>query len=700
MHETAVGAEADLNSRELKRQQSPLAPRLQFTRVVVSRLDAIAALVLIAVAAFARLLGSDPVLIRQLNLLDDSWVIDIAYRCGRGNWLGKDVVFTYGPLYEFMVGLPARLLHQTDVGFIYRTWPTIPIALSILLVYGIGRLLLGFVPAWKRLLFLLGVSYFWCPFDIRPILIVFVFAVLARGLAALTSRAALFLACVASLLVIGAFLVSADTGIYSAATLFIVLFWTLCFKRQRTRETLRFGLIATALIGIGMFVVNAICASLFDFRIWRSTVAQVSNYRWGQPSGLLPDMSFAVKIIACASVLALGSAWMFRRTDLKTVTRHPLFLVSGFCVATLCLQSGLVRSDWAHLAPALFPAICIMALLLLGTGPVGTRPTLLWTGLALVATTWVAFVPAERPWESRLLSRNWKVERVSGDCPSGTQYFQQACLSTPQFQALSNAAAFLKNSSGSEVLVFPYENVLAVAGGKVAAGGVLQTYAANGDFLMAEQLKSLGHDRPELAIYGLDDIASWRIDDVSNFSRSPKVWYLLQQNYRFDSSLGGGFLGLRKDEARSSHWKESCENVVGFGPKLLRLSGPGIYDLGDVAFSEPYDFIRLQVRLTYPIWWKLSKPSAVALLLQFSDGSMKVVRGIFPPNQDTEFWIYPWAESNLARYFLPDPQQWRLGSYRPAVTHLAIGVAPYDSISVLPSAIEVHKAEAVSITLQ
>ncbi len=683
-----------------ERQDTSSALALSVVGPVLRRLDALATLVTVAVIVSVRLFVAKPVYLPTLKLVDDSWIIDIAYRYSRGNWLGRDVLFTYGPLYEFMIGFPSRVMHQSDIGFIYGTWSVIPIAVSILLVYGIGALLLGSEPVWKRLLFLSVLVYFWCPFDVRPILVVFVLAVLVRAMANLDARTVLPWAAVASALIIGAFLVSADTGIYSGAALAIVVFWAFCFQRQCRRDLVRFGLITATLITAWVFVVNAVAGNVLEFRLWRGALEEASNYRWAVPLGLQPDMVSFITVIVCATVLVLGLAWMFRRADALAVTRRPLFLCSGFCMAVLCLQSGLVRSDWGHVGPATFPAVAMVGLVLLGTGPVQRQTTLLLAGLALVASVFVATIPSHRLWAFRLLTSNWTVHRVDGECPSGTQYFQQACMNVREFLVLSSAEKFLKGSADPKALVFPWENVLAVAAGKLAVGGVLQSYFAHGDFLLNQQLESLHRDRPELAIYGVDDVTSWRMDGVSNFSRSPKEWLYLQQSYRFDSALSAGFVGLRRDDERSKRWKESRESLVDFRPRVLRLSGPGTYDLGNVDWTMPYDFLRLEVRFTYPIWWKLSKPSAVAVLLHFSDGSVKVAGGVFPPNKDSEFWIYPWEETHLWRYFLPDPQQWRSGGYRPAVTHLEIGVAPFDTISVLPSAIEVRKAEAVRINLE
>ena len=696
----AEGALQD-EGRDAKPQSRPNVNAFAWMRFLLLRLDAIVALAMVVMTAAFRLSSTKIIYIPHLSLIDDSWNLDIAHRFSRGCWLGRDVIFTYGPLYELMTGLPARILHQPGIGSLFGTWATIPICLSVVLVYGIGTLLLGSEPVWKRVIFLVGIIFFCCPLDIRPLICVFILAALVRTVASLTSRTVLRRAAAISLLLIAASLVSADAGIYNAATFFIVVFWAFCFEHRSRREIAVFGLTMATLVVAWMLVLNSILGSLLDFRFWRINAAQVSNYRWGQPTSLNPSMEFFMVCIAyTTALLTLMPAWVLRRTEASTLPRRPLFLCSGFCVAILYLQSGLVRADWVHFSQAIFPAVAIVTITFLGTGTIARRSTWIWMGVALLVAAFVSLGVMQRLWGPQLLRNNLVVQRVNGACPVGTQYFQQACLDISDVEILSSAERFLAGSPDPKAIVFPYQNLLAIAAGKLAAGEILQSYAANGELLMAQQLQSLQHDRPELAIYGVDDLASWRIDQVSNFSRSPGVWFFLQQNYKFDSKLAGGFVGLRRDEERSRRWKESCEDADTFRPKTLKVSAAGVYDFGGVSWSNPYDFIRLEDRFKYPISWMLGKPAAVAVLLQLSDGSVKVAHVVLPPNRDTELWIFPWDEADLSRYFLPDPQQWRESSVRPAVTRLAISVVPYDAISVLPSAIEVRKVQAVSLALQ
>jgi len=699
MDQTTAKGELQREDRAAKPPNSLKVNALAGMRFLLLRLDAIIALAMVVMTAACRFSSTKAIYIPHLSLVDDSWLLDIAYRFSRGCWLGRDVIFTYGPLDELMTGLPARILHQPGLGSLSGTWATIPVCLSIVLVYGTGTLLLDSEPVWKRVIFLVGIIFFCCPLNIRPTICVFTLAALVRIMAALSFRTVLRRASAVSLLLIGAFLVSADAGIYNAATFFVVLFWAFCFEHRSRREIACFGL--ATLVLAWMFVLNAILGTLFDFRYWLINAAQVSNYRWGQPTGLDTLMEFGMAIIVCATtMLTLMTAWTLRQSDARILTRRPFFLCSGFCVAILYLQSGLVRADWVHFSQAIFPAVAIITITFLGAGSAARSSTWIWTGVSLLVATVVSFGLMQPLWGRELLRNNLVVRRVSGACPAGTKYYQQACLDISDVELLSSAGRFLNGSPDPKAIVFPYQNLLALTAGKLAAGGVLQSYAANGELLMAQQLQSLRRDSPQLAIYGPDDLVSWRIDQVSNFSRSPGVWLFLQQNYKFDSKLARGFIGLRKDEERSRQWKESWEDADAFRPRTLKVSSAGVYDFGSVRWNTPYDFIRLEVRVEYPIWWKLRKPSAVAVLLQLSDGSVKTAYVVFPPNKDTELWIFPWNEADLSWYFLPDPRQWRGGSARPSVTRLAISTEPHDSISVLPTAIEVRKVQAVSLALQ
>ena len=666
------------------------------------RLDAIAAVITAFVFVSFRLFSSQTVSLSKLHPLDNSWIVDLPFRSTHGSWLGRDVLFTYGFLYELIAGLPSILSGQTQLGFLFRTWPMVQTAISVALVYGVGAVLLGAESVWKRILFFAVLLCFWCPFELRQITVLFVLAVLVRAVLHLSAQNMVLRSVSASLLIAAGFLYSADTGIYSLACFFVVEFWAFWFLPQSRKDLLRFGLFTIFLMTVWVLLVNAVMGHLLEFRLWRGAFEEVSNYRWAMAAAFDLDMFPLLLVVGIATVVVWVAAWVLRRAESPAITRHPVFLVSAMSMMILYFQSGLVRSDSGHIVLATFPAIALSCLILFGSGPVRREISWALMATAVVASGVFAVIRTNGPWDGwRLATPEWlTVDEVSGECPSGTAYFQQTCIDRVPLQLFTWAQNFLDESPDPKAIVFPHENIFAVAAGKVAAGGVLQSYSAHGDFLMDWELEGLRRDRPQLGIYGIDKFGSVPVDGVTNFSRSPKVWFYLQQNYRLAAEGPGGFLGLIRDDERPKHWKESRESLTGFSPRLLPVTEPGVFDLGNVAWAKPYDFLRLDLRFNYPVWWKLRKPSLVTFAVHFADGSRKVARGVFPPNQETEFWLYPWSEAELGRYFQSDPQQWRTQANRPALTGVELTVKPIDAISVLPTAVEVRRIEAVSIGLE
>ena len=49
-----------------------------------------------------------------VNLIDDSWILDASFKASRGVWFGRDVIFNYGPLFQWLSSAPARWLGLFD----------------------------------------------------------------------------------------------------------------------------------------------------------------------------------------------------------------------------------------------------------------------------------------------------------------------------------------------------------------------------------------------------------------------------------------------------------------------------------------------------------------------------------------------------------------------------------------------------------
>ena len=42
------------------------------------------------------------------GLIDDNWHLDASFKALRGIWVGRDLAFTHGPLFQFLSSIPAR----------------------------------------------------------------------------------------------------------------------------------------------------------------------------------------------------------------------------------------------------------------------------------------------------------------------------------------------------------------------------------------------------------------------------------------------------------------------------------------------------------------------------------------------------------------------------------------------------------------
>jgi len=226
-----------------------------------------------------------PILIRHLSLtivsglnpIDDSWILDTSDKAAGGIWLGRDVAFTLGPLYQWMSSAPARHL-GISTGSVYATWYTVPLLVIILSTFLTARLLLPEAAAWRRALLVLLAVVFWSAPDVRVSLALFAFAVFVR----VTDRevasvgAPLAAGCVAAAICVAGFLVSADTGIYSVAALFLCVAAGVIVTERR-RQLAQFLLMAAICFVLLMLVTNHCVSSTLDFKFWRSSFVIANN---------------------------------------------------------------------------------------------------------------------------------------------------------------------------------------------------------------------------------------------------------------------------------------------------------------------------------------------------------------------------------------------------------------------------------------
>ncbi len=263
------------------------------------------------------------------------------------------------------------------------------------------------------------------------------------------------------------------------------------------------------------------------------------------------------------------------------------------------------------------------------------------------------------------------------------------------------------SNDGDSVLIFPYQYMFAVAARRNVAGSVEQSFLANGAYLSKFDIAGMERAAAPVGLYIPDatpsqygsPVLSLPIDEVSNFTRTPDVWFWVFRHYRSDRRVAPGIFGLRRDESRNTRISMQ-ETPLAVPLKTYSITQPtAVIDLGAPDLpGESADFLRLRMKVSYSPLWKLRKPERLQLEITRADGSRSLRSFVVEPNVTSDVWFYPWNEADLSNYFDNDESRWRT-SLRPAVVGLRLRVTPLDWFSQKPESIAIESADAVRFSL-
>ncbi len=639
-----------------------------------------------------------------LDLLDGSWLLDTSYKAATGIWFGRDVTFTYGPLFQWLSSAPSRWL-GISTGTVYATWYTLPWFVTILATFFSAWLLLHEASAWKRRLFVLLAVVFLSRPDLRASVAIVVFLGFLRlaDVMASDTRIRVLPGLAAGAVCIVCFLLSADAGLSAVASLLLSVAATCAVKRSLPGAGFRlmcFLALAGASFAVLMLATNAAMASPLNFKFWHSSFTVATSYRWLVPSGMPKAGKRLVLSTLAMGVVVFGLAWRWREADSRSWTRRPAFLLAGFGFAFLMLQSGLVRSDWGHVRLAIFPMVFLAGAILVAGRPSAPLISGLLVGIAVAGTLLVAHPePAFTP--SGLLAKWREIQNPTLACPDGFRAFDQACFRTADSQLLSSVSAYVDQHTdpGAPILVFPYETAFGLTSRRVVAGGVMQSYLVSGEYLTSIELAGLRRSDPLFGLYFPDGVLSQGVDGIPNFTRSPEPWFYLLRHYRFAGSPANGVLGLARDETRDSRLTFSQQTLGNASGEIAITHRNSAVDLGPIQWpTGGADFLQLRLLVTYSAWWRIRKPSQVSLQITFADGSQRRLPFLVEPNRVSEVWLYPWDAAKMGSYFAADESQWRLAS-RPAIVGLKLLITRLDWISVVPSRVSIESVAAVRMSM-
>jgi hypothetical protein len=636
----------------------------------------------------------------EINLIDDSWHLDTSFKASRGLWFGRDVVFTYGPLFQWLASTPVRL-RNVSMGAIHATCMLLPLWCMFLAGYLTGVLLLPEQPAWKRFVLVILLCVFWMPWESRTPFAVFSFAAFLRGWYALSQQTIrpVMLGGGAALLCVIAFLYSADAGAYALMALLLTLL-AVAWEKRRDQRLLRAcasALVAFATASLVLVIaVNTFAAKPFDFSFWRNSLAILVGYRWIEPA----SMTKIGKLHLLAATLVGGLVFLMRGVTARDhhlgITARSGFLLSAFAFAFLAMQSGLVRSYLLHIVGAVYVMVFLAGVVLFSSS------SRVGAALAVLFAVGCSFFLGESPLLLATIRQNYV---HLGDrlmvCPSGFREFDQVCYPGEFTSILQTTSTYLQQRSGPNdfIVIFPYQTIFGIASRRNVAGGVMQTYLVSGPYLSQVDIAGLEQAAAPVGLYLPEGELSVPVDGVPNFTRSPEAWLWTFRHYRVEEEPAPGIFGLQRDDSRAARITSDSRPLNATLQNYPVRKRSSVLDLGDIAWpTDDADFVRLRIKVHYSLWWKLRKPARLVLQIEHADGRYDRKPFIVEPNVSSEIWFYPWDDAELAPYFDAEEAHWRTRP-RSAVTRLRVLVMPFDWVSVQPDSIEVQSADAVKFSM-
>lgn len=463
----------------------------------------------------------------SMNTLDDSWHLELPWRLSRGEFSGRDLIFTYGPLFQLVHGGPALLFGGGAPESLVR-WEYVGPAIACALLLWWLLAATGAPAGWRAAGVVLWPLLF--PVAIKPVFALAVLAWIGRGLAApLTKgsrpdRAVLALAAAGAPLTL---LYAFDMGLMTfLATL------ALC-GGAAAGATLTKGEHAIALRRNTAWTAGAAAAGFAAFALVTVLVG-FSRYlpdSWAVATGYSGKMAIAATEAIlwrlgrgfATGIVILGAcsflAW--REWKQSRAIQAPLAAVAAVAVlASAWTRYGLTRGDESHLQVALDP-VKTLALLLV---PLAVRTLYGWRAgatAALIATI-AAFWVSDRSPGTAWSTARYGFYRI--------QHLQRAPAEIDvQHPGIAQAAAAARELPGDAVFVWPWASAVNVLSGKANPAWTMQSYVAHTDALEESTVARLGTS--PVVVFG-----EVQLDGIANQTRTPVIFRHLLDHYELSGS--------------------------------------------------------------------------------------------------------------------------------------------------------------------
>lgn len=529
-------------------------------------LDAVVLAIALVVVLPDRLFVAQQSLDHDFNLIDDSWKLELPARLARGEWAGRDFVFTYGPLYQLLHGV-GPFFAPDNVAVQLRLARVLEAPLGVASLW-IALVAVGAPAAWRRGLFLVWTLLFVATdrnlagADLKPMAAVMAMALGGRVL--ITGPRVGIAA--AWLLGPGlATLYSFDMGLMLLAALLTTLVVSFAVARFRPWPTRSAPLAAFGWLlgGVILFIgVFRLLPGFEDYIPASLTIAASYTEKMAIPLGpILPYPLLAAALIDLA-LCAIVLAKIPKDRNERSLAASGFALLATALFALGWLRYGVTRSDMHHVlravlpsvfvAGVLFPAWCVQARL---------APGFAWSAASLpLVVASVCYLLVLDGWRGRLAA--WS---------DGSLTAPTALRANPGMTAAIEGVA-----RRPEPNVYQWGNatILQMAGGKRNPAWTVQTVVATAEELERGTVRGL-EDVSDLSVFLAPPLLE--VDGIPEEFRTPRIYEYLLRDFELDGPPEDSLLFLRPAPEGARVWKSTPLLRIGrddFNGDAMRIGLP------------------------------------------------------------------------------------------------------------------------------
>lgn len=551
--------------------------------------------------------------------LDPSWFLELENQLRQGHIMGRDTYFTYGPLSQIIMSAGIALRGNTPVinGFttgylMFEIAGVFLFTLAIMLVPQIRW-------HWAALIFCIGFLLDGV-LNMRQAMVLFTIAVLIRAMDAPLSRRYWQSALAGGSCFI-AQLMTSEIGVYTilAACVLLVVLCLLAALPQNLIPFMRnlhpWQVYASSLaICLSSFVaLNGLLEVIFQltspaytaFDYVRYTAAIMAGYNYTMATPWSLDTKSSLMLLALIGFCAIAAILMLW----KSPRAHVHLLLGLGVAAALNLKSTLVRSDTGHIIMACSPLIFFFLVLLCLSS---WRSPLRYMGLAMLIVVLLY-------WPNVQISTVQQIGAIANGQLSVRTKWRE--IHMPAVQAEWIAPKSLQDAldPGSQIVNFPYDNVIAMASGHRSLAPILQTYSAHTELLQRHYVDILQRQQSSVEIiYGLDGQSVGGIDGVQNISRVPRIFEYILKNFEMKTPeiYRNGYILLHPRPQP----RDLGERPISFHAEATPQGQAFILDAPNTC-----RVLDLELEMHYPIMAAIGKPRE--LVATIYNGDAKVAQG-------------------------------------------------------------------------